>query len=434
MRPPEKMIIYNLFPLLAGKFTNWTKHLLRASEMGFNWIFVNPIQCPGKSGSLYSIRDYFGFNPVLVDQESKKTPEEQVRGMVGKAEELGLKWMVDLVINHSSADSDLLTSHPEWFLWDRKGQVAHPFCNENGKRVVWKDLAKFDHKNTKDKEGLFRFFLDVVKFLMGLGFKGFRCDAAYQVPRGLWERLIHETKKTHPDVVFFAETLGCQPDQTRETAKAGFDYIFNSSKWWDFNSHWLMKQYALTREIAPSIGFPESHDTGRLCEELHGNLEGLKQRYLFSALFSSGVLMPMGFEFGFRKKLHVVKTTPADWEKTDIDLTAFIERVNKIKAGHPVFQEEAPTEKLNHGNPNVLLMWKASTTTQEEALLILNKDIHNKQPFYSQDLHELVQAGAPLVDLSPEDSMDYIPTPFSYELRPGQGIVLMTARDAVWPD
>jgi starch synthase (maltosyl-transferring) len=206
MRPPEKMIIYNLFPLLAGKFTNWTKHLLRASEMGFNWIFVNPIQCPGKSGSLYSIRDYFGFNPVLVDQESKKTPEEQVRGMVGKAEELGLKWMVDLVINHSSADSDLLTSHPEWFLWDRKGQVAHPFCNENGKRVVWKDLAKFDHKNTKDKEGLFRFFLDVVKFLMGLGFKGFRCDAAYQVPRGLWERLIHETKKTHPDVVFFAET------------------------------------------------------------------------------------------------------------------------------------------------------------------------------------------------------------------------------------
>ena len=25
-------------------------------------------------------------------------------------------------------------------------------------------------------------------------------------------------------------------------------------------------------------------------------------------------MMPMGFEFGFRKPLHVVHTTPADWE------------------------------------------------------------------------------------------------------------------------
>ncbi|NOR06131.1 MAG: alpha-amylase, partial [Deltaproteobacteria bacterium] len=44
------MIIYNLFPLLAGKFTDWERHLLRASEMGFNWVFVNPIQRPGESG------------------------------------------------------------------------------------------------------------------------------------------------------------------------------------------------------------------------------------------------------------------------------------------------------------------------------------------------------------------------------------------------
>ena len=29
-------------------------------------------------------------------------------------------------------------------------------------------------------------------------------------------------------------------------------------------------------------------------------------------------MMPMGFEFGFRKPLHVVHTTPADWEKTEM--------------------------------------------------------------------------------------------------------------------
>ena len=434
VKQPEKMIIYNLFPLLAGKFTDWEMHLLRASEMGFNWVFVNPIQRSGRSGSLYSTADYYDFNPLLIDQKSKKRPQEQAKEMNKAAEKMGLKTMVDLVINHCSVDSDLLRLHPEWFLWEAKGRVAHPFCDENGKKVVWRDLAKFNHKNTKDKEGLYQFFLDIVKLLIELGFRGFRCDAAYQIPQSLWKRLIRETKRMYPDVLFFGETLGCPADQTRRTARAGFDYIFNSCKWWDFYSYWLMEQHVLTRDIAPSVSFPESHDTVRLCEELNGNIEGLKQRYLFAALFSAGVMMPIGFEFGFRKKLHVVKTRPEDWEETDIDLTSFITKVNKIKTEHAIFQEEAPTEILYQYNPNVLLMWKASIHTQEEALLILNKDIKNEQHFHAASLKEFVQAGAPLVDVSPESPMDYIPTPFLYDLRPGQGIVLITSRDSALED
>jgi starch synthase (maltosyl-transferring) len=425
----RKMIIYNLFPLLAGKFTSWEPHLRRASEMGFNWIFVNPIQRPGRSGSLYSIADYFDFHPLLIDGESGKTPKEQVEGVIRSAEKMGLRMMVDLVINHCSVDSDLLKYHPGWFLWESKGRVAHPFADENGKKVVWKDLAKFDHRNTRDKEGLYQFFLGVTRYLADLGFKGFRCDAAYQVPRSLWERLIRETKSMYPDVLFFAETLGNPPDLTRKTASAGFDFIFNSSKWWDFNSQWLMKQYALTRDIAPSISFPESHDTVRLCEELGGSIEGVKQRYLFSSLFSGGVMMPMGFEFGFRKRLHVVKTRPADWEDTGTDLTYFITQVNSIKSEHGIFQEDAPTEMLHHDNPNVLLMWKASTRTREESLLILNKDIRHGQHFYAESLRGYLQSGAPLVDISPENPLDYLPAPFSYDLAPGQGIVFITQRD-----
>jgi starch synthase (maltosyl-transferring) len=299
--------------------------------------------------------------------------------------------------------------------------------DENGKKVVWKDLAKFDHRG-RDREGLYQFFVAIVKFLIAQGFSGFRCDAAYQVPRMLWERLIGEIRKDHPEVRFFAETLGCQPEQTRETARAGFDYIFNSSKWWDFYSTWLMKQYVLTREIAPSIGFPESYDTARLAEELNGNLDGLKQRYLFTALFSAGVMMPMGFEYGFRKPLHVAKTRPEDWEETGVDLTAFITSVNGIKAEYAVFQEEAPTEIDHDGNPDVLLMWKGSIQTKQEALLILNKDITNKQTFWANNLYDHVQTKAPLFDVSPEYRLDYVPTPFHYDLRPGQGLVLITER------
>jgi starch synthase (maltosyl-transferring) len=344
-----------------------------------------------------------------------------------------LKLMVDLVISHCAVDSELLRVHPLWFQWQDKRRVANPFCNENGKKVFWRDLAKFDHKNSKDKEGLFKFFFEVVQFLLELGFRGFRCDAAYQIPVNIWKRLISETKKRYPDVLFFAETLGCQPDQTRKTASAGFDYIFNSSKWWDFHSHWLLKQYALTRDIAPSISFPESHDTERLCAELDGNLNGMKQRYLFTALFSTGVMMPTGFEFGFRKKTDVVKTRPKDWEQTDVDLTSYIAQVNTIKSSYSIFQEEAPTEILPHSNPNVLFLWKASVRTPEEALIILNKDMHQHQHFYVESFQEYVQAGAGsvLVDISPEYASEFLPKPFVYDLRPGQGIVLITSRGPV---
>jgi starch synthase (maltosyl-transferring) len=295
--------------------------------------------------------------------------------------------------------------------------------------VVWSDLAQFDHRNTRDLEGLFRHSLRIVEHLLALGFDGFRCDAAYQIPASFWQRLIRETKAKYPQACFTAETLGCSADETRETARAGFDYVFNSSKWWDMHGWWLIEQYNLIRETTASISFPESHDTPRLCEELNGNIAGLKQRYLFSALFSAGVMMPMGYEFGARKQLHVVNTTPEDWHVNGVDLRPVHRQGERDQASLPVFREESLMNVLPYHNPNILLMWKASTRGKGEALLILNKDMHQHQEFATDHFRHFVQAGAPLKDVSPEYPMEFLPEPFHYALRPGQGIVLVTHRD-----
>ncbi len=336
--------------------------------------------------------------------------------------------MIDLVINHCAFDSHLTREHPEWFVREHDGRIANSSCQHNGEKVVWKDLAQFDHRHTRDAEGLYRYCLDVVEYLLGLGFEGFRCDAAYQVPRNFWHRLIREVKGKHHGTCFVAETLGCSADQTLDTARAGFDYVFNSSKWWDFHGWWLIEQYGLIREATRSISFPESHDTPRLCQEVNGNINALKQRYLFSALFSAGVMLPMGFELGFRKPLHVVDTTPGDWEKGEADLTPFITKVNAIKKGHTVFREESLTSIFPCHNPNILLMWKATVRQKEEALLILNKDPHQHQEFQTDTFRHFVQASAPLRDVSPEYAMEFIQEPFHYALRPGQGIVLVAPR------
>ena len=110
-------------------------------------------------------------------------------------------------------------------------------------------------------------------------------------------------------------------------------------------------------------------------------------------------------------------------------LRPFITAVNRIKRQYPVFQEECPTSVLPCHNPNILLLWKASMRGQFELLLILNKDIHSHQEFATDHFRRFVQAGAPLHDVSPEYRLEYIPEPFHYALRPGQGIVLVTTRD-----
>lgn len=422
------MLLYNLFPPLAGPFDQWGPHLKRAAEMRFDWIFLNPIQQLGASHSLYSIADYFQFNSTLLDQRDHVPPEQQARQMLEEAHSAGVRVLIDLVINHCAIDSPLTREHPEWFVRERDGRIANASCRNNGEKVVWKDLAQFDHERTSDPEGLYRHCLKIVEYLVALGFDGFRCDAAYQVPRKFWKRLIHDVRARRKDVCFVAETLGCNPDQTKETARAGFNYVFNSSKYWNFHDPWLISQYNLIRETTCSISFPESHDTPRLWAEANGNINLVKQRYLFSALFSAGVMIPVGFEYGFTKPLHVVKTTPADWENPNADLRDYIAKVNAIKKNHPIFLEESAIQVLHSPNPNLLVLWKGSVKRPHEALLILNKDPWHHQEFYTDSFRHYIQSGAVLRDVSPEYPLDYLPQPFHYALRPGQGIVLVTSR------
>lgn len=365
--------IYNLFPLLAGLLPRWRPHMERAAAMGFTWIPVNPFHQAGYSGSLYSVKDYYAIDPRFADGTGRPA-EAQLREMLNQASRLGLSVMMDLVINHTAFDSPLVTQHPGWFRRDRDGQIVHPGAMDGKQCLVWRDLAEVDNAGSPDREALWAYWQKLALHYAGLGFRGFRCDAAYQVPEALWRDLIGAVKARHPDVLFFAETLGCTPEQTLATAAAGFDFIFNSSKWWDFKEPWCLEQYARTSPVVPSVSFPESHDTPRLAEELRGDHAAVFERYAVAATFSTGVMMPIGFEFGFRRRLHVVETTPADWEEPGWDLTGAIAAVNRIKAAIRPLNEEGPLERTDLGHPSLFAFRKWTSDKREEVLVILNLD------------------------------------------------------------
>ena len=382
MSTNQPALIYNLFPLLAGPFSKWRKHYERAARMGFNWVFVNPVSQPGFSGSLYSVKDYYSFNSLLLDERTDRDQLDQFRATVAAAHEVGLRFMVDLVINHTAIDSPLVREHPAWYKRDRKGKVKNPGVWEGDKLVtIWGDLAEIDNEKSAERESLWEYWGKLVDWSLALGIDGFRCDAAYKVPAELWRQLIRRAR-ARADVTFFAESLGCTVDLVVKLAQSGFDYVFNSSKYWDYQQPWCLNQYDQSRLLAPSVSFPESHDTPRLMAEVKGNLNAVRQRCVFAALFSKGLLLPVGLEFGFTKRLSVVESRPGDWEKTGIDLTGFIARANRFKLANPIFSAEHPTYRfdLHQGSGEVTGIIKVAAEAGPSALILVNRNLENQQP------------------------------------------------------
>jgi starch synthase (maltosyl-transferring) len=370
--PNTVPFIYNLFPPLAGQVSNWMEHVRRSADLGYNWVFLNPIQYPGESGSLYSVRDYDKLNPKFFPQE---TPGEQWGAFgefVKASRQAGVEVMLDLVINHTAHDSPLIQEHPEWYKWQEDGRIFHPGAMDNGHWVIWGDLAEIDNENSSDKAGLYEFWWQRIREMLDLGVYGFRCDAAYKVPVDLWKLLIGRAKEHEPRACFFAETLGCPFEDNLALTQAGFDFTFNSGKWWDYREDWFLDQLREGAGRTRSICFPESHDTERLMEEYRGDVPRVKQHYAFTALISSGVMIVMGFEYGAKKQVHVVKSTPDDWEGVNEDLTGFMKKVNGVKAGHRIFQEDNYVERVDNGTDNIMALKKTTLDKHESVLMLLN--------------------------------------------------------------
>jgi starch synthase (maltosyl-transferring) len=413
---PPSLVIYNLFPRLVGTVDKWYPHVLRAHEMGFNAIYFNPVNQTGFSGSLYSIKNFFEFNryfhpqglsdwtpfKVLINKIHQLTPCKPDLNLMGPlAKEIkeeyctpmNLLVIIDLVINHSAIDSDLIKEHPNWFKQDDNGKIRNPFAIDpaNANNItVWGDLAEMDNENGENT-GLWDYWVQLIDFYLDLGVDGFRCDAAYQIPNKLWNLLINHAKSKKPDVLFLAETLGCREEQMKTIVKAGFDYIFNSSKWWDYTRPWAVIQENIFGKISPSVSFPESHDTDRLAAESGGRKDVSIMKYYFSALFSKSLMIPIGYEFGFRRKIDVVNTLPEHWESPLFDIREEITRINQLNLFLPIMHQETWLYHIPYPDLNILLMLKESKNTSERMLILMNKNWHERKEVWINNLNEFIE-------------------------------------------
>jgi glycosidase len=188
--------IYEIFPRHfspAGNLAGVTAKLDDLRDLGVTVLWTMPIHPIGEKfrkgefGSPYSIKDYYAIDPNYGTLEDFKK-------LVAGAHQRGMKVIMDLVANHTSWDSVMMTNK-NFYKQDTNGQVIPPVPE-------WTDVAGLSYQGSALRE----YMIAMLKYwIKEADVDGFRCDVAYMVPTDFWEQTRAELIKVKPDIMMLAE-------------------------------------------------------------------------------------------------------------------------------------------------------------------------------------------------------------------------------------
>jgi glycosidase len=189
-------VIYEIFPRdfsAAGNLNAVTAKLDQMKDLGVTvlWIMpIHPIGVKGRKGdygSPYSIRDYYAVDPNYGTLDDFKN-------LVTQAHQRGLKVIMDLVANHTSWDSVMMTNKA-FYKQDAQGNIISP-------QPGWSDVAGLNYANPQ----LRAYMIAMMNYwIKTCDIDGYRCDVAWGVPTDFWEQARASLEKTKPDIMMLAE-------------------------------------------------------------------------------------------------------------------------------------------------------------------------------------------------------------------------------------
>ena len=193
----QNRLIYSVYVRAhtpEGTFRAVVPDLDRIKDLGADYIWfmpIHPIGVKGKKGSLgcpYANRDYRGVNPAY-------GTVEDFRRLCDEIHARGMKVMIDVVYNHTSPDSVLWETHPEFFCKKPDGSPG----NHVGE---WTDVIDLDYTVSALWDYQIESLCEWAKLV-----DGFRCDVASFVPVAFWKRARAAVETVRPGVVWLAESV-----------------------------------------------------------------------------------------------------------------------------------------------------------------------------------------------------------------------------------
>ena len=203
-RSLQTQVIYSVYVRAhtpEGTFRAVIPDLDRIRSFGTDIIWfmpIHPIGVAGKKGSLgcpYANRDYRDVNPAYGSMEDFKALVDEIHAR-------GMKVMIDVVYNHTSPDSVLYQTHPEFFYHDAQGRPGNRYGD-------WADVIDLDYTNP----GLWDYQIESLRFWASI-VDGFRCDVASLVPLDFWKEARAAVREVNPACIWLAESVhlsfGCK--------------------------------------------------------------------------------------------------------------------------------------------------------------------------------------------------------------------------------
>lgn len=243
----ERAVIYeaNIRQYSAeGTFNAFAKDIPALKDLGVRIIWVMPInpiseikrKATGDTftsdiedaeerkkylGSYYSVSDYKAINPEFGTFADFKN-------LVDTAHDNGMLLIVDWVPNHTGWDHPWITTNPEYYTQNSKGEIVDPLNPDTGDSWGWTDVADLNYDNLEMQREMIN---DMKFWVEHAGIDGFRMDVAHQVPPAFFEEAIAEMKTIKP-IFMLAEAE--QPD----LLQIGFDMQYG----WEL--HHLLNEMA----------------------------------------------------------------------------------------------------------------------------------------------------------------------------------------------
>ena len=340
---------YELFPRSWGGLRGVVDAVPALAEHGFDVLYLPPIHpigvtnrkgrnntesaTPGDVGSPWAIGAAEGghdaIDPALGDDGDLAALVEALRAH-------GMELALDLALQ-ASPDHPWLREHPEWFQHRPDGSLK--YAENPPKR--YQDIHNFDW-DTKERKALWEAIRDVVLRWCEAGVTVFRVDNPHTKPVPLWEWLIAEVRKKHPETVFLSEAF-TRPAMMTLLAKAGFSQSYTYFTW--KNAKWeLVELVEQLREWTPYLRpnlWPNTPDI------LHATLQqggrpAFECRLVLAATLSPSYGIYSGYERCENVPVQPGSEEYLDSEKYEVRERSFegpllplLRRLNETRRAHP---------------------------------------------------------------------------------------------------
>ena len=330
-----------------GTFKEVTGSIARIKKLGVDVVWFAPIhpigetKRKGKLGSPYAIKDYRSINPEYGTIDDFKETADAIHAA-------GMKCIIDVVYNHTSPDSVLACSHPEWFYHKSDGS----FGNHVGD---WSDIIDLDYS----EKGLWDYQIETLKMWAEI-VDGFRCDVASLIPVEFWLQARAEVEKVRPGCLWLSESvdppfimamreLGLVAQSDSELYQA-FDilydydiysylteYLSGSGSLKSFSDAINRQEYTYPDNYV-KLRFLENHDQPR-ARFLFPGEKALRNATSFLYFQKGMTLIYAGQEYGLAHLPNLFEKDPVDWNsKEKYDLTDLMKRLYDIKQD-PLFAD-----------------------------------------------------------------------------------------------